>query len=261
MFPIAHLWLLERVVSEVTAAHRIGAVWPDMLFGAPLTHGESHQRGAELLAFARGHGDDREFAAFVTGVITHGSDPHGFDWYSDECYGGAPLAEKGYAFQRGRPLAPAVAAACGLPPVDGPWKAHNIVEMAFEPALHAAEPSLADGFAAACADRALVKRIAARLAAFYHRPAHRLAGAILGFAAWWVAPTSEDALAGVYARQVRLKHAGASPDPAAIGQLIGEAGAIIAGDRDVYLTGCVAAVGELLGSLGLATGRRATDAR
>jgi hypothetical protein len=257
MFPIAHLWLLERVVPEATAAHRIGAVWPDMLFGAPLTHVESHQRGDELLAFARSHGDDPEFAAFVAGVITHGSEPHGFDWYSDECYGGAPLAAKGYAFQRGRPLAPAVATACGLPPADGPWKAHNIVEMAFESPLHSSDPGLADGFVCACADRALVGRIAARLAVFYRRPADALAGAVLGFAAWWVAPTSERALADVYARQVRQKHAGASPDPEAIGRLIGAAGEIIAPDRDAYLAGCVAAVSDLLGSLGIATARRA----
>lgn len=255
MFPIAHLWLLERVVLEPTAAHRLGAVWPDMLFGAPITHVESHQRGAELLAFARARRDaldDHEFAAFVTGVVTHGSEPHGFDWYSDECYGGAPRAAKGYAFQRGRGLAAEVAAACGLPPADGEWKAHNVVEMAFEPRLHGAEPGLADNFAAACADRAMVERIAARLAEFYGRPAEALAEAIWGFAAWWTPPTTVDALAAVYARQVRAKHPGAAPDPVAIGQLIGAAEAIIAPDREAYLAGCVWAVGALLKSLGIA---------
>ena len=45
-----------------------------------------------------------------------------------------------YAFQRGAPLAAATAAACHLAPQYGHWKAHNIVEMACELPLHAADP-------------------------------------------------------------------------------------------------------------------------
>lgn len=90
MFPIAHGWLLAELTEQPAAAAYLGCVWPDMLFGSPLAHPQSHQSGAGLLAFARGlpAGAERdEFMAFVRGVITHGSEPHGFDWFSDEGYG------------------------------------------------------------------------------------------------------------------------------------------------------------------------------
>src|SRR5579859_5951229 len=132
MFPIAHVWLLERVVPAPIPAHYLGCVWPDMLFGGPLAHGDTHQRGAELLAFARdrlerGAPNAAEFLAFVIGALTHGSQPHGFDWYSDEAWDNSTPEAKGYAFQRGLPLAEATAAACRLPQHYGTWKAHNIV--------------------------------------------------------------------------------------------------------------------------------------
>lgn len=253
MFPMAHVWLLERVVARPRPAHYLGCVWPDMLFGSPLSHHESHARGLELLAFARGRlandapGAD-DFLAFVTGAITHGSDPHGFDWYSDEQWGDDP-ARRGYAFQHGAALADATAAACDVPPRLGAWKAHNIVEMSFEMPLYAADPTLGDRFAAASDDAALRAQVAEALAVFYQRPAPALAEAMCAFAQWWARPTSATAMAGVYARQVRVKHDAQAPDEAAIAGLIERAGQLVAADRDDYLATCVTRVGDLLGTL------------
>ena len=96
MFPLAHAWLLARVVPKPTPAHYLGCVWPDMLFDSPLSHPQSHRSGAALAAYAQSLADAEDAAtlrAFVTGVLTHGSEPHGFDWYSDEEYGAAdPLS-------------------------------------------------------------------------------------------------------------------------------------------------------------------------
>lgn len=256
MFPIAHLWLLERVVIEPVPAHLLGCVWPDMLFGSPLTHHDSHQRGADLLKFARarvaaGAPDAGELMAFVVGALTHGSTPSGFDWYSDECYGGEPASAKGYAFQRARPLADAAAAACRLPRELGWWKAHNLVEMACELPLHADEPDLADRFATACADAALVGRITRALAEFFGRPADALAASVRAFESVWARPTSSAEMARVYARQVHLKHGVDDPDETALAELITQAGELIAPDRDVYLVHCVDQVRELLDQLAI----------
>jgi hypothetical protein len=253
VFPIAHVWLVERIVPEPTPAHRLGSVWPDMLFGSPLSHADSHQRGEPLLALARARqqaglpGAD-EFVAFVVGAVSHGSRPHGFDWYSDEGYGDDPTA-RGYAFQRGRPLAAATAAACHLPADFGPWKAHNIVEMACERPLYAADPALADRFAAASADDALLDRVAAPLAEFYGQAAGALSACMRGFRQWWTAPVSPEAQAAVYARQVTAKHGVPDPDVGALADLIERAGALIAADRDDYFHTCVEQVGALLGRL------------
>lgn len=260
MFPIAHVWLLERVIPAPTPAHYLGCVWPDMLFSSPLNHVDSHQRGAELLAFAQtrqraGMSDADELLAFVVGALTHGSQPHGFDWYSDEAWGDQPPEAneaKGYAFQRGLPLAAATAAACRLPPEDGAWKAHNIVEMAFEVPMYTAGPHLGERFAAANRDEALVARIAAPLGAFYGKPAKALAAAMTTFARYWVFPASVTTLAHIYAMQTRAKHHVNDPDEAALATLIGRAAELIAPDRDAYLDTCVAGVAAMLRETGTA---------
>jgi hypothetical protein len=253
MFPMAHVWLLEQVVARPEPAHYVGCVWPDMLFGSPLEHAASHRRGVELLAFARqrladGTPGAAGFMSFAAGVVTHCSEPHGFDWYSDEQWGDDPTS-RGYAFQRGAPIAIATAAACGLPASFGVWKAHNVIEMAFELTLYAADPGLADRFNLACADADLRARLTDGLAAFYGHPASALDESMRVFADWWVRPISPNALAHIYARQVRAKHGARTPDEAAIAALIERAGALIAGDRESYLATCVTRVGELLTTL------------
>lgn len=43
MFPVAHGWLLARLTGDVPSlAAFLGCVWPDLLFGSPLTHQQSH---------------------------------------------------------------------------------------------------------------------------------------------------------------------------------------------------------------------------
>ncbi|HEV7126590.1 MAG TPA: hypothetical protein VGN32_04015 [Ktedonobacterales bacterium] len=255
MFPIAHVWLLEQVIADPLPAHYLGCVWPDMLFGSPLSHAESHQRGTQLLAYARQrqvdgthHAD--EFAAFVTGVLTHGSEPHGFDWYSDEAYGDQPLSARGYAFQRGGSLAEATAAACRLAPSYGPWKAHNIVEMAFEVPLRLADLRLGERFVAANGDRALIDRIATPLADCFGYPADELASAMRTFGQWWSVPDSNTSLAHLYALQLRAKHGVTDVDEPALAALIERATTLIAPDRDTYLATAVNGVARMLDELG-----------
>jgi hypothetical protein len=250
MFPIAHAWLLERLVNQPQPAHYLGCIWPDMLFSSPLSHTQSHREGAALATYARSlppSTENDEFRAFVVGVLTHGAEPHGFDWYSDEEYGGRPREERGYAFQRARPFASEAAQACGLPEEQGWWKAHNLVEMAFETPLYSAQPHLGDQLAAACADEALHTRIAAHLASQYQLtaeslalPMHRFAGVVK------LHPATVEQLARIYAVQVRLKHDGAVADVEALARLIARAQAEIAADRDIYLATCVTKVGEML---------------
>jgi hypothetical protein len=254
VFPIAHCWLVETLISAPLPAHRLGAVWPDMLLASPLSHADSHQRGRELLAFARarvaaGTPGGREFAAFTVGALTHGSLPHGFDWYSDEAYDEPDPDGRGYAFQRAAPLATETSAACRLPAEMGLWKAHNVVEMACDQRIYAADPARASRFLAALGDAGLVVRMAAHLAAFYGVPADRLAASIGGFASWWAPPESPASQARVYARQVELKHHVSDPDAPALEALIERAAVLIVPDVERFQARCVAWVSELLGSL------------
>ena len=254
MFPIAHCWLIETLLPAPLPAHRLGAVWPDMLQASPLSHADSHQRGRELLAFARsrvaaGVPGAGEFAAFAVGALTHGSEPHGFDWYSDEAYDEPDPAGRGYAFQRAAPLAEETAAACRLPAELGLWKAHNVIEMACDQRLYAADPARADRFLAALGNAGLVTRMAEQLAMCYGAPADELAASIGGFATWWAPPESPARQARIYARQVERKHHVSNPDVPALEALIKRAEGLIAPDVERFQTRCVAWVRALLGSL------------
>lgn len=251
MFPLAHAWLIQRLVPAPTTAHFLGCVWPDMLFGSPLSHTESHRSGARLVeafnTIPTGPTRD-EFRAFVIGALSHGAEPHGFDWYSDEEYGGRPASERGYAFQQAIPLSEDAARACGVAPEQGWWKAHNLVEMAFEQPLYLATPRLGASLAEACADDALCTRIARILAGIFGQPTDALSGAMLRFpSVVTFAPATVRPLAEAYAHQTRLKHAGSNPDVAALEMLIERAQTIIAPTRDAYLATCMEAVGRMIG--------------
>ena len=253
MFPLAHAWLLSRVVSDPVPAHYLGCVWPDMLFDSPLSHPQSHRSGTALVAFAKslGDSDTAEFRAFVTGVLTHGSDPRGFDWYSDEEYGGRPAEERGYAFQRGKGLAADAAVACDVPEYQGWWKAHNLVEIAFERPLYAAQPELGDKLAAACTNERLIERIAGYLGDFFGHPSDSLAIPMRHFREVVLfQPESVDAWAEMYAVQTRLKHPGAQPSVPAIARLIERAESLIAADDQDYLDGCATRVAAMLREIG-----------
>ncbi len=251
MFPVAHAWLIERMVSAPTPAHYLGCVWPDMLFGSPLSHTESHRSGTRLAQVAQalppGSARD-EFCAFVVGALSHGTKPHGFDWYSDEEYGGRSAADRGYAFQQAVSLSEDAARACDVPADQGWWKAHNLVEMAFEQPLYLAAPHLGVSLSAACSDEALCQRIADALASVFGQPADALAAAMLRFpSVTTFTPATTRPQAETYALQTRLKHAGSNPDVAAIAALIERAQMLIAPTRDAYLANCLAAVLRMVG--------------
>lgn len=255
MFPIAHGWLLAELTEQPAAAAYLGCVWPDMLFGSPLAHPQSHQSGAGLLAFARGlpAGAERdEFMAFVRGVITHGSEPHGFDWFSDEGYGEESGRARGFAFQRGEPLAQRAAKACDVPEEMGLWKAHNLIEMSFETPLYTANPQAAHALTAACFDEPLMARIAAPLGRYFQHEPEALAESMRRYAEMvTLTPTTLDALGEAYAHQTRYRHAGSQPDAHAIADLIGEAQRLVAAERDDYLSTCLAGVRATLAACGV----------
>ncbi len=249
MFPIAHAWLLEQVVDRPSPAHYLGCVWPDMLFGSPLDHQRSHRSGEQLHAYAQ-HLDGPEgeaLRAFVAGVLTHGTEPHGFDWYSDECYDDRPLEERGYAFQRGHPFAHAASSACGLPDEHGWWKAHNLVEMAFERRLHRARPELGAQLSAACANETLVGSLARSLASLFGVSPAALTVAMRRFPeVVHLRPATAQDLADTYAAQTRLKHAAAQPDRAALAALIEEVEDAIAPDWHTFLASTALCVSRTL---------------
>lgn len=250
MFPLAHAWLIDRLVNTPTPAHFLGCIWPDMLFGSPLSHSESHHSGARLMDALNTLPDGvlrDEFRAFVIGALSHGTAPQGFDWYSDEAYGNRPAVERGYAFQQAVSLTEDAARACDLPLEHGWWKAHNLVEMTFEQPCYQASSQLGASLATACADETLCHRIAGVLAGVFGQPADILAGAMLRFpSVVTFAPDTPRPLAEMYAYQTRIKHAGSNPDIPHLESLIARAREMTAPTRDTYLSSCLESVGSMV---------------
>jgi len=254
MFPLAHAWLIDRLTTASatapTPAHYLGCIWPDMLYGSPLSHRDSHSSGARLVDVLRTlpAGPQREeYRAFIVGALSHGSDPHGFAWYSDEQYGDQPPPRRGYAFQQSESLSADAARACGVPPEQGWWKAHNLVEMAFEQPFYSAEPRLGMALAAACADDDLCGRIAGVLSPIFGHPVAALVAPMRRFpSVVSLSPTSAHVLAETYAMQTRIRHPGSAPDVAALAELIQHAQQLIAPTHDAYLADCTRDVGQMI---------------
>jgi hypothetical protein len=246
MFAIAHAYLLECLVARPTAGEYLGCVWPDMLFTGPLTHHQTHREGMALLAFIQR--DAPDLLPFARAALSHGAEPHGFDWYSDDAYD--PGTERGYAFERARPLVADVVAATHIDPALGWWKAHNFVEMSFEMALGRQFPHLGRAVASACADADLVTHITIPLARHFGVAADALAWNIVHFpeTVAMETPTALD-LADAYSRQLELKHGVTDADIPAMAAIIDHAWDLIAPDRDLFLATAIREVGTMLAAI------------
>jgi hypothetical protein len=243
MFPIAHAYLLERLFNDCSPIHYLGCVWPDMLFTGPLKHAQTHKQGWELLKWTRQ--ESREMIPFIKAAISHGTEPHGFDWYSDESYD--PGAERGYAFERARSFIDRVIAATHIDPTQGWWKAHNFVEMSFEIDLGQKYPHLGPSITAACNDTALVNEVSKQLSHFFQVPVIDLTRNIREFPTTIAIdkPNSTD-LAIKYAYQLQLKHGIENADISAMATIIDDIWEAIKGDREKFLKDVVSQVGNML---------------
>ncbi len=243
MFAIAHAYLMEQLFTQPQPMCYLGCVWPDMLFNGPLLHKQTHKEGAQFLAFIQLNAPD--LIPFALAVITHGSEPHGFDWFSDEAYD--PGAEKGYAFERIRPFVQEVLAVTHAPPEMGLWKGHNFVEMTFEAQLSQQYPHLGLAVASACRSPELVNRVAEVAAAYFQQPAADLAQNITRFpdTVSLNQPTYAS-LAEKYAAQLELKHGITDADIPGMAALLQTVSEAIAADRDIFLQTSISEVGAMI---------------
>ncbi len=115
----------------------LGSIFPDLLLLSGLDWETSHSLGEKIWHHLHKGGEER--VLFSLGVISHGIEPRGLDYYSDEKFG---TFEKGYCFEKARPLVDAVVEACNLSLNDGWWKAHNFIEMGVELYLNRRRPEL-----------------------------------------------------------------------------------------------------------------------
>lgn len=161
MFPLVHHRINKAIYPETSPLIILGALYPDMASTSGYIRDVAHMMGNTFANWCRINapwGMD-----LARGIISHGCDPFGVDYYSDEFW---PGGEKGWCFQQGVPWMPRVARATNLPDDLIWWKAHNFVEMSLELLMTEANPQLNSDILNAVNDRAAVKEVAQILAAY-----------------------------------------------------------------------------------------------
>lgn len=202
MYPIAHLYFMELSLKKLDDAAVLGSIFPDMIILSGLDWKTSHSFGEKI--WHHFHSRGKEKVLFSLGVISHGIKPRGLDYYSDEKYGSF---ERGYCFEKARPLVAAVVEACGLSPDVGWWKAHNFIEMGIELYLYDRRPELIANLRKALSNAALIDLLTQGLC-----PVLQIEKALLekGFTQFYhfAAEGRIDALAFAkrYQKQIFLRH-------------------------------------------------------
>jgi len=149
VFPIIHtLFAKELIESHLAGSLKrqrqesrlilLGSVLPDIMAAMGSNRNFGHTMGEAFFDYCLGKSSSSIWAAL--GVISHGIEPFGVDYYADEHW-----ADKGngWCFLLCEPYVPKVVEYCSLPENFGLWKAHNFVEMSAELTIARQMPEVA----------------------------------------------------------------------------------------------------------------------
>ncbi len=248
IFSLMHQFFASRILGELSAEARLGALFPDngLLIGGD--RNATHGSGARLYSLAEGlaPGEDRrKLADFARGSLTHGVEPPALDYYSDETYRGL---ERGYSFELARPYAERVAEICRLPTELGWWKAHNFVEMGTELVLARLWPELGSAASRLLADpeplRGMVDLISQELELGSPEFILESFPRMLPFLV--LEEVTPERLAVAYERQVRHRHDVKEIDLAAAAELLEECAADVGASFEEFLAYVEPRVAELM---------------
>jgi hypothetical protein len=239
LYPQTHVYFASLVLNKITDEVALGSIFPDMAIGAGVSRDVSHNSGRELLEFLRPGGLLRDFAL---ANITHGVTPDGLDYYGDEKN---PPFEKGYCFEKGRPLVEDTIKACHIPREMGWWKAHNIVEMGIEMRI-SSSGEYGQRLYSAFHNRELIESISERMGEFYGVGALPFIRRMSHFPSYIdLSDSTAESLAAKYDYQMQYKH-GISINIKEVAKLIRLASEMVEGDIDDFFLSVTARVKKTL---------------
>jgi hypothetical protein len=241
MYPQAHVFFAQKLFGFLSDALVLGSIFPDIAAGLYTDRNESHGRGSEMLLFLQEIGELNEF---VMGVITHGIDPKGLDYYGDEKF---LSYERGYCFEKGRLIVDETIKACNLPSSMGWWKSHNIIEMGIELFINNSTCSMA--LESAFANNVLISEISEFMARFYSAEPSVFQNRIGNFFNYIeISKITAESLAARYDMQMYTRHK-IHIDVPRVTSLIFKAGELIAEDFDNFFDHALDNVGKNLSEL------------
>jgi len=127
LFPLTHVYICQKVFNHLNNQLILGSTFPDTVIESPLDYHQTHTMGRRFLNYVKKHAPS--IKDFALGILIHGIEPRGVDYYCDERY---PGCERGFCFKKAKPLIKEVVEKCLIPEEYGWWKAHNFVEMGIE---------------------------------------------------------------------------------------------------------------------------------
>jgi len=202
MYPLTHIYFAEKMLGFLDDAVVLGSIFPDVAILSGIEWSESHTLGLSIWEKFRGKRE--ELVHFSMGVITHGIKPKGLDYYSDEKYRDF---EKGYCFEKARPLVDAVVEVCNISPDDGWWKSHNFVEMGIELYLYEKQPELLVFLKKALSNNNLITILIDDLSPVLKKDRTKLENVFLTFRKFIEEePLDAQALALRYQKQIYFRH-------------------------------------------------------
>ncbi len=232
MYPLAHLYFAEKALQELSEEAILGSIFPDIAFFSGFDWHNSHSLGEELRHDF--HRDSVGMVNFCRGVISHGITPQGLDYYSDEQY---LDYEKGYCYEKARPLVSGVVEACNISPGDGWWKAHNFIEMGVELFVFEKRPELLLHLQDALSRAGLIREICSIIAPSLGKESHLLEKGFLFFKEFIErGPMDAKSLALRYQEHIYLRHSIESVNLVQCEDIIEQAKEIIISDIDNFFS-------------------------
>jgi hypothetical protein len=169
MFPLVHHYCNKIILPPVDNAMILGGLFPDLAMNAGIWRDTAHTCGLQFYKWCQEN--DHDNINFIKGILSHGTEPLGLDYYADEFWQGG---EKGYCFQQGVPWMDRVREATRLPENLIWWKAHNFVEMSFELSAIERDPLLGQEILEAIKDRETVKRVCRMVQDYFDVDMHKM---------------------------------------------------------------------------------------
>ncbi len=169
IFPLVHLYFAEKVSGNFHPLLALGGMVPDLGRGMGLDRNRAHVAGKEFYIWCMEQAP--ELIPAAQGMIIHGVDPKGVDYYADEHWG---TGERGWCFQLIEPFVPRVIDACALPAEWGLWKGHNFIEMAMELVAQQINPTLTGNIMTAVKDPVAIAALIQGLKYYFGLPEERI---------------------------------------------------------------------------------------
>ncbi|MDO4581235.1 MAG: hypothetical protein Q4B96_01455 [Bacillota bacterium] len=171
MFPLVHYYVNKRIYGQVPPLMTLGGFFPDLASGTGMERDAAHMMGDGFHGWCKRYRP--QALPLALGILSHGTEPHGVDYYADEYW---PDCEHGWCFKQGERYMDEVRDSTHLGEDYIWWKAHNFVEMSYELIIKRDQPQTNQELIAALTDYRSKSIAAEALSAYSGRNAESIIG-------------------------------------------------------------------------------------